>query len=130
MDFKNLFNKISYYFKDCYGIDKLTQYMVITGLILGIFRYVQFLGAALIIIGLYRSLSKNKYKRSKELASFENFLQIIKQQFYSRMANFKEAKKFKIVKCPKCSQKLRIPRNKGKIIVTCKKCGNEFKAKS
>lgn len=130
MDFKNLFNKIAYYFKDCYGVDKLTQYLFISGLILGIFKYVQYLGAALILFGLYRSFSKNRYKRSKELASFENFLQIIKQQFFSHKANFQESKKYKIIKCPKCSQKLRVPRNKGRIIITCKKCGNEFKAKS
>lgn len=40
-----------------------------------------------------------------------------------------EKKNFKILVCPKCGQKLRVPRGKGKITVTCKKCLFEFKAK-
>lgn len=130
MRFKNFLSRISYSFRDCYGFDKLTLYLFILGLILSIFKYTVFLGGALILYGLYRSLSKNQYKRSRELYAFENFLQVIKQQFYSGKARFDESKKYKILKCPNCSQKLRIPKHKGKVIVTCKKCGNEFKAKS
>lgn len=130
MNLKNILNKISYYFKDCYGVDNLTMFLLIIGLILSLFKYVQYLGAALALYGLFRTFSKNKYKRGRELAVFENFTGILKQQFYSRKASFDEAKKYKILKCPKCSQKLRIPRHKGKIVVTCKKCGHEFKAKS
>lgn len=40
-----------------------------------------------------------------------------------------EKKNYKILSCPKCGQKLRVPRGKGKITVTCKKCFFEFKAK-
>ncbi len=43
---------------------------------------------------------------------------------------FNEKKNYKIVKCPKCGQKLRLPRGKGKITVTCKRCFYEFKMKS
>ena len=32
--------------------------------------------------------------------------------------------------CPQCSQRLRVPRGKGKIRVTCTKCRNQFIAKS
>ena len=37
---------------------------------------------------------------------------------------------YKVFKCPKCSQKLRVPRGKGKIMITCRRCGNEFKKRS
>lgn len=40
-----------------------------------------------------------------------------------------EKKNYKVLVCPKCGQKLRVPRGKGKITVTCKKCLFEFKAK-
>lgn len=130
MGFKNFQNKISCYFKDCYGADKLTMFLLFSGLILSLFNYVRYLGAALAFYALFRCLSKNKYKRSRELAAFNNLFDTIKQQFYSLKASLEETKKYKILKCPKCSQKLRIPRHKGKVVITCKKCGNEFKAKS
>lgn len=43
---------------------------------------------------------------------------------------YNEKKNYKIVSCPKCGQKLRLPRGKGKIVVTCKKCSFEFKLKT
>lgn len=38
--------------------------------------------------------------------------------------------KYKIFVCEGCNQKLRVPRRKGKVTVTCKKCGNVFKGRT
>ena len=37
-----------------------------------------------------------------------------------------EAKLFRFFKCPVCKQKLRVPKGKGKVEITCPKCGNKF----
>lgn len=37
---------------------------------------------------------------------------------------------YKIEKCPHCSQMLRLPKNKGTILVTCSKCHEKFKIKT
>ncbi|MDT8717229.1 hypothetical protein IAI10_11225 [Clostridium sp. 19966] len=37
--------------------------------------------------------------------------------------------KYKIFTCPSCSQKLRVPRGRGNIVIRCKRCGIEFKGK-
>lgn len=127
---KNFLNKLSYQFRDSYGMDKFTKYLFIVGLLLSFTRYTSILGAALVFYGLWRSLSKNKYKRYQELSVFNNYLLILKQRYY-RIKNFiKDYPKYKRFKCPQCSQKLRVPRRKGKIVITCKKCGNQFKGKS
>ena len=130
LNFKNFTNKLNYYFRDIYGIDKLSKYLVIGGMIFSLSRYTYFLGILLSIIGLYRAFSKNKSKRYQELAAFENLIFKLRHKFYSKKSSVEQRKNFKILTCPKCSQKLRIPRKQGKITVICKKCGHEFKSKS
>ena len=41
-----------------------------------------------------------------------------------------ELKQYKYFICPQCAQRLRVPRGKGKIRVTCTHCGNIFEMKS
>ncbi len=37
---------------------------------------------------------------------------------------------YKIIKCVKCSKRMRIPKNRGKILITCPKCKAKFKTKT
>lgn len=41
-----------------------------------------------------------------------------------------EIKHYKYLVCPQCAQRLRVPRGKGKLRVTCTRCGNRFETKS
>ncbi|MCR3760608.1 hypothetical protein [Clostridium felsineum] len=124
-------NKYSKYFKDSYGWDKFSTYLSIIGLLLIISgRYAAIFGFILIILAVLRSVSKNKYRRYRELQSFEDFSLILRQKFYKVKQNIYSFKNYKTFKCPNCSQKLRVPRHKGKIIVTCNNCKSEFKKKS
>ncbi len=43
---------------------------------------------------------------------------------------FEERRKHKYLVCPQCTQRLRVPRGKGKIRVTCTRCANKFEAKT
>ena len=43
---------------------------------------------------------------------------------------WREYRTYRYLICPQCSQRLRVPRDKGKIRVTCTKCRNQFLAKS
>lgn len=38
--------------------------------------------------------------------------------------------KFEVVKCPSCSQKLRLPAGKGKLRVTCRECSHNFEIRT
>lgn len=130
MNFKNYLNKIAFYFRDSYGFDKFSKYLLIVGLLLTTGRYTAIFGYAIVIYSLWRSISKNKSKRYRELSVFENYLRVLKQKFYRHKTSIIDHRNYKVFKCPHCSQKLRVPRKKGKLIITCKKCGTEFKGRS
>ena len=49
------------------------------------------------------------------------------QKFLLRL---RERQKYKIFKCPQCSQKLRIPRGHGKVQIHCRSCGHDFMGRS
>lgn len=35
-----------------------------------------------------------------------------------------------VIDCPKCTTRLRLPKGKGKLTITCPNCKNEFKSKT
>ena len=39
-------------------------------------------------------------------------------------------KNYRFYKCPQCKQKVRVPKGRGKICITCPKCRTEFVKKS
>jgi len=119
-------------FKNSYGLDNLSKYLLLVGVLFLLNRNIITLVVGIILIGYaaWRVISKNKYKRNQELQSFNRVLIIIGQKFYRIKYKFNEFRKYKVFKCPECSQKLRVPRKKGKVTINCKKCGKEFKAKT
>lgn len=50
----------------------------------------------------------------------------VKNWFKSANQNFKAHQEYKYFKCPNCKQKLRAPRGRGKIQVTCQRCRHQF----
>jgi hypothetical protein len=112
--------------KDCYGLDKFSKYLLVIALIFSLNRPTVIMAVVLAIYATWRTISKNKYKRYQELQGFENSILIIKQIIYRFKMKIKDFKYYKVFKCPQCSQKLRVPRKKGKILITCKKCNNKF----
>lgn len=136
--------------KGTYGFDLLSLFLLFISAILNPFPIARLVGLFLLIIVVYRAFSKNTYKRSQELYKFTSFinnkilyrfgktlpniphssLESIPLSFRYLGNSIKQKFKYKILVCPRCNQKLRVPRGKKKIIVTCKSCHNEFKAKS
>lgn len=82
------------------------------------------------VICLLRIFSKNIYKRQQENYKYI----IIKNRALDwvkyRSNKIKDMKTHKYFVCKNCKQKLRVPRGRGKISITCPKCKNTFKAKS
>lgn len=115
-----------------YGIDQFSKFLL--WLTLGMiiistffrFRWLDLLAVLLIGYMYFRVFSKNIRKRYEEN---NKFLQI-KGNIFWVFKNFKRdmtiRKTHHIYKCPNCSQKIKIPKGKGKVAIRCPKCYTEF----
>jgi len=127
------FRKIMY---GRYGLDQLSVALLILSVIMslvgriGQWVLVQILSWIPIIFCYFRVFSKNLYARGKENAVFLRYWTKIKASCRSFVYRMKSAKTYRFFKCPTCSQRLRVPKGKGKISITCPKCGNSFIGKS
>ena len=74
--------------------------------------------------------SKNVSKRYAENQAYLAKSYKIRCFFAKQKDLFRQRKQYHIYKCPGCSQKIRIPRGKGKIEIRCPKCGTKFMKKS
>ena len=119
-----------------YGTDELSKFMLAVCLVLlviNIFTGVQGVYLiALVLLGVcyFRMFSRNYVKRSEENRKYLDTVWKIKNWFLKKKNRIIQSKDFHIYKCPSCGQKIRIPRGKGKICITCPKCRNQFEKKS
>lgn len=115
-----------------YGVDKLSTYLLYGGLAIVLFFNLLnwsiggLLGWAAIILGYYRTFSRNRTKRYQENQKFLTFKRRIDNQWKKQRKKFQERKVYKYYACPNCHKKLRVPRNKGKITITCPHCREKF----
>ena len=120
-----------------YGSDHLNVCLLVIYLILSLVtipfqKYLignvisMILSYALIILIFYRMFSKNVSKRYQENQKFLRVWNRLKGRWSVECRHLKERKDYHFYKCEQCGQKIRIPRGKGKICITCPKCKHEF----
>lgn len=80
----------------------------------------------LMVYAYFRMFSKNTTKRYQENIKFLQIKNKIISRFNSEKSQLKQRKTHHIYRCPTCRQKIRIPRGKGRICITCPKCKTEF----
>ena len=107
-----------------YGTDKLNSAILWTGVIVvAIAVFVQaplpnlllhMLAYVLMGIALFRTFSRQTYKRYQENRKFLMLIDRVKDREH------------RYFECPRCHQPVRVPRGKGKIAITCPKCGEKF----
>ena len=84
---------------------------------------------ALLAFTLFRLLSRNLERRRMENARFMRTMGPVISWIHMRR-NIRRDKEHVYFKCPSCGQRLRVPRGKGQITVTCRACGASFEEKS
>jgi len=113
-----------------YGVDQLSIAQLIIGIVLAIvyrffpYKTIQLSFFIMLIYTYFRIFSRDINKRYLENIKFMKLWNPIKNKFSSQIAKIKNRKHFKYFKCSFCGQKIRVPRGKGKIKVTCPKCKN------
>ena len=124
-----------------YGSDDLNKALYLVGFIIMILAkflsrvyYIYYLGLALVIWGIYRSFSRNIYKRQRENAFYLQKTRGLRSKLQKRKIE-KEQKRsqkksnhsqaspgYTFVTCGCCRQKLRVKAVSGTIEVTCPNC--------
>lgn len=119
-----------------YGMDDLSR--LCTGvsvicLLISMFTKWQWLNLlAFAILGYvyFRMFSRNIGKRMAENQKLLNFRYRAIAWWNQKKQRHEQKKIYRFFKCPGCKQKVRVPKGKGKIVITCPKCRNEFQRRS
>ena len=111
-----------------YGTDRLNMVILGVGLVASLLSVLIkfapvnlalfFLSYGMMFWAIFRTLSRNTYKRYQENRKF--------LQFFDRLKD----REHRYFDCPKCRQVVRVPRGKGKIAITCPKCREKFVKKT
>lgn len=114
-----------------YGGDQLGMALIIAGLVVNLVTMafpnstvglvLRGVSMALLVLEILRMFSRNIARRQKENYAFLKIWNPVRNAFRPRA----DAKTHMRFKCKKCKQELRVPRGKGKICVTCPKCGEK-----
>lgn len=114
-----------------YGNDRLGQAMLVVALVcmvLSLFRipFVSTIGLVVLVLTYYRMFSKQIAKRAAENQKYMQLEWKVRAKLQKKKQALAQRKTHRIYKCPNCRQKICVPRNRGRIAISCRKCGTEF----
>ena len=121
------------------GPDDFSRFLIIAALVLTVVSWfftgvanlvIYAVGLAVIAYCLFRILSKDLYRRHRENVWYLKQKGVVLRWFRSLKDRWTQRKDYKFFRCPSCHSLLRVPKNKGKLLLTCRKCGNRFEKKT
>lgn len=129
--------KFSMFMQGRYGWDQLNLALLVISLIVEIVfgfcpypvRLFKLLTYVLIGLVIFRTFSRNIYKRSEENRKFLPLYNRIISWFKLTYKKFRDGKTHRYYKCPACKSSLRVKYVKGTHTIRCPKCGNKFSKK-
>ena len=119
-----------------YGTDGLNQFLSVASLVLILFYFFThasifvWLGFILLLFCYYRMFSRNISKRTEENYQFYALKDRVTGKFNGLKDQWANRKLYHYYRCPQCRQKLRVPRGRGRIQISCPRCGTQFIKKS
>lgn len=132
--------KIRQFMQGRYGIDQYGRFLLgaaLVAIVLSMFfarsivgLFLDYTGLVLLVYSYVRVFSRNISKRYGENQKYLEKTQKIRNWFLREKNLMGQRKEYHIYSCPGCKQKIRIPRGKGKIEISCPKCGTKFVKRS
>ncbi len=127
--------KIARFLYGRYGNDQLNNFLVgvaFVVIIINVFvnSYILVVVNYLVLaLAIYRMLSKKYQKRRNEL---NRFLKLSRpyRNIWNKVKLRIGDRDNKYYRCPSCKQLVRVPRKRGKIIITCPRCHNKFEKRT
>jgi len=131
----NLKNKLAHFMYGRYGTDQLYIALIVVYFVLVVANtfirstIIDGLMYAMLIWIIFRTLSRNTYKRSMENEKFMKIWKPVKAKGTLELRRIKEIKTHRFRKCPQCKKILRLKRVRGKHTVKCPSCNKEFEVR-
>ena len=122
-----------------YGVDEFNRCLNTTALISlvlsvlfnnGLSVFFLLLSFGSLIWNYIRMFSRNTYKRRAENNAYLTIRYNLTRKVSGLKQRMQQKKYYRFYKCPKCGITTRVPKGKGKIRITCPKCGEIFQRKS
>ena len=122
-----------------YGADQFGRFLsgaALVLLIVNLFvrgvvgQILYFLVLAVLVYNIFRMFSKNTAARYKENVAYLKVKNRVVGWYANLRRRIRESKTHRFYKCPTCKTTVRVPKGKGKIRITCPKCGASFVRKS
>ena len=115
-----------------YGMDQLSRNLSLICLVLLIVtmfvrnNVIYMIALVGIVYTYFRVFSRNISRRSEENEKYLKFHYKVVGKLNKIKFRITDSKTHRIFRCPSCSQKIRVPRGKGKISIKYPKCRIEF----
>ena len=118
------------------GVDQLSRvcsYVALALIVVNLFTrnlVVWALAIVTLAYSYFRIFSKNVYRRREENARYMAFQNRAVTGVRNWRDRMKQRRDYAFFRCPGCRAMLRVPRGKGKLRVTCRKCGAAFERRT
>ena len=127
--------KFLHFMQGRYGADQLYRVMLIGAVLVILSNFIfevffLLLGWILVVLAFVRAFSKDYSRRYAENQKFLELTGKIRKVFGKQRYVMEQRKDYHIYTCPQCRQKIRMPRGKGKVEISCPKCHTKFIKKS
>ena len=122
-----------------YGVDEYSRFLNVVALVSlvlsilfnnGLSVFFWLLAIISLVWTYFRMFSRNTYKRRAENNAYLTIRYSMTRKLSGLKQRMQQKRYYLFYKCPKCGITTRVPKGKGKIRITCPKCGEIFQRKS